>query len=176
MPHRGSAAAPKRRSWHRSFRRAPPRSPVWARLRLSFSDTGQSVRHPPSTCAGVTKAHPAADFLRAYGLAPVERPPYSVVYRTPQIGDKRSASSLDSDPDDEDDASSPNSMVPLYVATPKVGCSQCTLLLMLTSVLFPLRFQSIGASHQSRLHSSWSPTNTPSLAENGRPNPKRARV
>ncbi|TEB33415.1 hypothetical protein FA13DRAFT_1789871 [Coprinellus micaceus] len=94
------------------------------------------------------------NFLRAYGLAPVERPAYAVVFRTPQIGDKRSASSLDSEPDDEDDASSPNSMVPLYVATPK----------------------SIGASNQSRLHSSWSPTSIPSLTENGRPNSKRARV
>ncbi|KAJ3518386.1 hypothetical protein NMY22_g13709 [Coprinellus aureogranulatus] len=56
------------------------------------------------------------NFLRAYGLAPVERQPYSFAFRTPHIGDKRSISSLESDPNDEDDASSPNGVVPLYVA------------------------------------------------------------
>lgn len=62
----------------------------------------------------------SADFLRAYGLAPVERQPFTLAFRTPHVGDKRSVSSLDSDPDDEDDASSPNSVIPLYVATPRV--------------------------------------------------------
>ncbi|KAJ2932469.1 hypothetical protein H1R20_g4609, partial [Candolleomyces eurysporus] len=60
------------------------------------------------------------NFLRAYGLAPVERQPYVGLYRTPQVGDKRSASSLESDLDDDDDSSSPSSVIPLYITTPKI--------------------------------------------------------
>lgn len=60
------------------------------------------------------------NFLRAHGLAPVDRQMFSTSFRTPHVGDKRSISSLESDLDDEDsDPASPTSLVPLYVAIPK---------------------------------------------------------
>mgnify|MGYP001480168553 CR=1 FL=1 len=68
--------------------------------------------------------HGCVDYLRAHGLVEVEcSSSYVASYRTFQLGDKRSASSLESDSSDdssEDDPLSPNSVSPLYISTPKV--------------------------------------------------------
>lgn len=55
------------------------------------------------------------NYLRAYGLAPIEQQPFATAFRPHHTGDKRSISSLESDPDDDECLSSPIDPVALFI-------------------------------------------------------------